>query len=137
MVILKQKSNFILGLYDSVLAISAIFIGIQMIQSNSGIFAEYPTEWLFKLPFNSWVQPGIIAILLFGAGNIFSAVMCFKNSFNMSWLSSALVGLLLLICVIAQVIILGEWYWPSVEFFVAGIIQIIISGYVLSTRKKS
>ena len=137
MVILKQKSNFILGLYDSVLAISAIFIGIQMIQSNSGIFAEYPTEWLFKLPFNSWVQPGIIAILLFGAGNIFSAVMCFKNSFNMSWLSSALVGLLLLICVIAQVIILGEWYLPSVEFFVAGIIQIIISGYVLSTRKKS
>ncbi len=134
---MKQKSNFILGLYDSVLAISAIFIGIQMIQSNSGIFAEYPTEWLFKLPFNSWVQPGIIAILLFGAGNIFSAVMCFKNSFNMSWLSSALVGLLLLICVIAQVIILGEWYLPSVEFFVAGIIQIIISGYVLSTRKKS
>lgn len=134
---MKQKSNFILGLYDSVLAISAIVIGIQMIQSNSGIFAEYPTEWLFKLPFNSWVQPGIIAILLFGAGNIFSSVMCFKNSFNMSWLSSALVGLLLLICVIAQVIILGEWYLPSVEFFVAGIIQIIISGYVLSTRKKS
>ncbi|WP_242835322.1 hypothetical protein [Ruminiclostridium papyrosolvens] len=137
MVILKQKSNIILGIYDLVLGITAIVIGIQMIQSNSGIFSEYPTEWLFKLPFNSWVQPGIIAILLFGAGNIFSAIMCLNDSFNMSWLSSALVGLMLLICVIAQVTILGEWYLPSVEFFAAGIIQIFISGYALTTRKIS
>ena len=134
---MKQKSNIILGLYDLVLAIAAIAIGIQMIQSNSGIFSEYPKEWLAKLPFNSWVQPGIIAILLFGAGNIFSAIMCLKNSFNISWLSSSLVGLVLLICVIAQVTILGEWYLPSVEFFVAGIIQILISGYALTTRRIS
>ncbi len=134
---MKQKSNIILGLYDLVLAIAAIAIGIQMIQSNSGIFSEYPKEWLAKLPFNSWVQPGIIAILLFGAGNIFSAIMCLKNSFNISWLSSALVGLMLLICILAQVTILGEWYLPSVEFFVAGIIQILISGYALTTRRIS
>ncbi len=137
MVILKQKSNIILGLYDSVLAISAIVIGIQMVQSNSGIFAEYPTEWLFKLPFNSWVQLGIIAIVVFGTGNAFSAIMCFKSSSNMPWLSSALVGLILLVCIIAQVMILGEWYLPSVEFFAAGIIQIILSGYALATRKVS
>ncbi len=134
---MKQKSNIILGLYDLVLAIAAIAIGIQMIQSNSGIFSEYPKEWLAKLPFNSWVQPGIIAILLFGAGNIFSTIMCLKNSFNISWLSSALVGLMLLICILAQVTILGEWYLPSVEFFVAGIIQILISGYALTTRRIS
>ncbi|ACL77707.1 hypothetical protein Ccel_3419 [Ruminiclostridium cellulolyticum H10] len=134
---MKQKSNMILGLYDLVLAIAAIVIGLQMLQSNSGIFSEYPKEWLYKLPFTSWVQPGIIAILLFGAGNIFSAIMCFKNSFNMSWLSSALVGLMLLLCVITQVTILGEWYLPSVEFFAAGVIQIFISIFALATRKFS
>lgn len=134
---MNKKSTIILGLYDLFLAIAAIFIGIQMLQSNSGIFSEYPTEWLCKLPFNSWVQPGIIAILVFGAGNIFSSIMCLKNSPNKFWLSSALVGFLLLICVIAQVTILGEWYLPSVEFFVAGILQIILSGCVLSSKKIS
>ncbi len=134
---MKQKSHIILGLYDLVLAIIAVATGILMLQSNSGIFSEYPTEWLLKLPFSSWTLPGIIGILMFGAGNIFSAIMCLKSSSNISWLPSALVGLILLVCVIAQVTILGEWYLPSVELFAAGIIQIFISGYVLTTKKTS
>ncbi|HEX2926746.1 MAG TPA: hypothetical protein VHP38_10920 [Ruminiclostridium sp.] len=132
---LKRRNNIVLGLYDLVLAAGAIITGIQMVMANSGIFSEYPQEWLSKLPFHSWVSPGIIAILLFGTGNILSAFLSLKNSFTLSWLSSAVTGLLLLVCIIAQVIILGEWYLASIELFIAAMIQIILSGYVLSTRR--
>lgn len=132
---MKQKNYIVLGVYDLLMAAGAIIIGIQMIMSKSGIFTEYPQEWLSKLPFHSWVAPGFIAILLFGAGNLLSGFLSLKNSFHMSWLLSALEGVLLLICVIAQIKILGEWYLASAEFFAVGMIQLLLSGYVLLTKK--
>jgi len=123
---LKIRIN-LLGIYDLILALGAIYTGVLMLRGY-GIFVEYPKEWLTIVPFESWVIPAIIAIVVFGIGNIISAIFSFIKESNKSWVFSAIMGGIFLISLIAQVIILGECYLATVEFFIFSIIQLFLSG---------
>lgn len=131
----KLKKN-LLGIYDLILSFGAIYIGVMMISSSSGIFIEYPKEWLSILPFKSWVVPGIIAIIVFGLGNLVSAIFSFGKESNMQWLMSAVMGWIFLIGTIVQVIILGEWYMATVQFLVFSVIQLGLSANVFLDCRK-
>jgi len=126
----------VLGMYDLILALSAIYIGVMMVSSNKGIFIEYPHEWFPKIPFESWFIPGIIAIVLFGLGNIIAAIFSFKKENSKSWLASAIIGGILFISIISQMIILGETYLATVELLILSIMQICICGYVFNGYRK-
>lgn len=132
---LKIRIN-LLGIYDLILALGAVFIGVMMASSSSKIFSDYPKEWLSKVPFESWFIPGIIAIFIFGLGNIIAAIFSFTKNKN-SWVISAIMGGIFFISIVAQVIILGEWYMPTVEFFIFSVIQLWLSGYAFSSYKKT
>jgi len=131
-----KKSTLALGIYDSFLALGAIFSGFLMLGSSKGIFSEYPIEWLSKLPFHSWVVPGLIAIILFGIGNIVAASFSFRGKNNKSWFASAIIGGILLISVLCQVMVLGKWYLATVEFLVLAIVQLILSGLSLLVMER-
>ena len=107
-----------------------------MVTSRNRIFVEYPEEWLTKVPFKSWVIPGIIAIILFGFGNFLSAVIILKNRNDKPWLMSAIMGGILLVSLIAQVLILSEWYLVTLQLLILSIIQVCLSGYVFLGYKK-
>jgi membrane protein YdbS with pleckstrin-like domain len=126
----------LLGSYDLVMAIGAIYMGTLMIRSGSGIFLTYPEEWLNKVPFTSWVVPGIIAILLFGLGNLAAAAMAFFYHSDRAWVTSGIMGMIFFVGLVAQVIILGEWYLVTLEFFIFSIIQLALSLNVLLYDKK-
>ncbi|MGB4661624.1 MAG: hypothetical protein WBI07_20795 [Mobilitalea sp.] len=127
----------LLGVYDLVLSFGAIIIGAMMISSSNEIFMEYPKEWLSKVPFENWVVPGIIAIIIFGLGNTIAAILCFRKESNKSWIVSSVMGGILSISLVAQVIILGEWYLATVQFFALSIIQLSLSGTVFSGDRRS
>ena len=129
-------SEKLLGIYDLILALGAIFIGVMMVISNNGMFIEYPKEWLSKLPFESWVIPGIIATVLFGLGNIVAAIPSFRKENKKSWFVSAIMGGILFMSIVAQIIILGEWYLATVEILILSIIQLGLSGYTFAYYKR-
>ncbi len=131
-----KKRNYLLGFYDLVLSFGAVFTGVMMVSSSSGVFIQYPKEWLSKVPFKSWVIPGIIVILVFGLGNIISAVISFRKSSNKPWVMSTIMGGIFFVSIIAQVIILGEWYMATLQFLIISIIQVCLSGYVFLGYKK-
>ncbi len=133
---LKSRKN-LLGVYDIILCFGAVIIGILMVKSSSGIFSQYPKEWLTKIPFQSWVTPGIIAIVVFGFGNLISAIVSFFIEGNKSWAMSAIMGGIFFVSLVAQIFILGEWYLATVQFFVLSIIQLALSGYVFSCNRKN
>ena len=136
----KMKQNLrkdLLGVYDLILSLGAIYMGISMVRSSSGIFIEYPKEWLSIIPFESWIAPGIIAILIFGLGNIISAIFSFRNESSKSWVMSVIMGCIFFMSLVAQVIILGEWYMATMEFFIFSIIQLCLSGYVFAGYRKN
>ncbi|MBU3158230.1 hypothetical protein KPL37_00390 [Clostridium frigoris] len=115
-----------LGIYDLVLAVGAIYMGVMMISSNNGVFTEYPKEWLSKFPFENWILPGIIAVVLFGLGNIIAAILSFRKGNSKFWLPSAIMGGLLFLSIITQVIVIGECYMATVEFLILSIIQLYL-----------
>ncbi|MBU3185340.1 hypothetical protein [Clostridium estertheticum] len=121
----KIKIN-LLGFYDLDLALSAIYIGGMMISSRGGVFTQYPKEWLSKVPFDNWIAPGIITIVLFGLGNIIAAILSFRKWNSKFWVVSVIMGVLLFISIITQVIVLGEWYMATVEFLILSIGQLCL-----------
>lgn len=125
----------VLGIYDLFLAIGAILLGVQMITSVSGtIFEPYPGSWASNLPFDSWVMPGVLAIVIFGLGNIVAAVLSFKRKRNSSWYASAIMGALFLFGLAYQYIAVGETYIVTGPFLILGIVQLCLSGYVFLTQ---
>ncbi|WP_228548243.1 hypothetical protein [Sporosarcina obsidiansis] len=128
-----------LSIYDLLLATGAIWIGTQMVMSRSGtIFAEeYPDSWASRLPFDSWMMPGILAIVIFGLGNIIAAVCSYKNNHKNSWVASAIMGTVFFFGLIFQRIILEESYIVTNPFLALSVIQLCLSGYVFLGYKKA
>lgn len=134
---MKQKmSKILLGIYDLFLALGAIYTGIMMVSGN-GIFGEYPNEWISIVPFENWVIPGIIAIVVFGIGNIISAVVSLREKSSKPWHASAIMGGIFFVSLVAQILVLGEVYLATVEFFVLSIIQLCLCGYVFLSYRKN
>lgn len=134
MALLTRKN--LLAVYNIVLSIGAIQTGILMIQSNSGVFTEYPKEWIGKIPFNNWVVPGVIVFMIFGLGNLAAAITVFLKNDYFIWITSAGMGALLFISIFVQRCILGEWYMPDNFFFIISVIQLYVSyiGYIKSRK---
>jgi len=120
-------------MYDLLLSLTFIIIGVLMISSRYGIFAEeFPKEFLSVLPFDSWFIPGIISIIVFGIGNIIAFIFSFLKKDNPHSLS-LIMGSILFICMVLQVIIQREWYLATVQFIVLSIVQIALSTETLWT----
>lgn len=132
-----KRKLMLLGLYDLLLSAGAFITGILMFRSTSGIFNEYPKEWLSKLPFDSWVAIGIISIVIFGFGNLISSIAVFLNISKKPWLFSTVMGGLLLCGMVLQRVILGEWYLATLEFIIISIVQISLSIYGLLYSRRN
>lgn len=132
----QNMGKALLGIYDLFLSLGAIYTGIMMVLGN-GIFAEYPYEWMPIVPFENWVIPGIIAIVVFGLGNIISAIFSLREKSNKSWHASAIMSVIFFVSLVVQVLVLREVYLATVEFFVLSIIQLCLCGYVFSSYKKN
>ena len=120
----------ILGIYNLALAIGAIKIGISMAR-GSGIFAEYPAEWLGKIPLAGWVPIGIMGITIFGIGNIIAAIGAFSRGRARPWLISVFMGGFFLISIIYFRYVLGEWYLATSQFLILSILQLVLCIYVI------
>jgi hypothetical protein len=129
----KTKRIF-LGIYNLILSVGAIGVGRLMILSNYGIFIEFPKEWLTKVPFTSWVIPGIVVIIIFGLGNMIASILCFCCDSYAYLVVSTGMGIALLFSVISMGLILGEWYLANIELIVIGLVQLILCSIRISSR---
>ncbi|MHA6261518.1 hypothetical protein ACXYMX_16785 [Sporosarcina sp. CAU 1771] len=135
---MRKIGAIVLGIYDLFLAMGAIWLGVQMITSSNGTFFAdpYPDSWVSNLPFDSWVMPGILAVVIFGLGNIIAAVLSFKKEHNSSWYASAVMGVVFLFGLAYQYIAVGEMYIVTGPFLIIGIVQLCLSGYVFWSYRK-
>ncbi len=126
---MKQKSRMILlGSFDLLMALGAGYAGLLMLTGKQ-VFAEYPAQWLGKLPFDGWLIPGILAIGLFGIGNGIASAYCFRQDGRFASIISTLMASLLLLCLICQIALVGEWTLASVELMLLSILQACMGLY--------
>ncbi len=126
---MKQRSRMILlGAFDLIMALGAGYAGLLMLTGKQ-VFAEYPAQWLGKLPFDGWLIPGILAIAFFGIGNGFASAYCFKQAPRSSGIISIFMASLLFVCLTFQIALVGEWTLASVELMLLSIVQACMSFY--------
>lgn len=130
-----KVSRVILGCYDLFLATGAIYNGSKMVL---GLWwgGEWPGEWIGRVPFKSWFWPGIIAVVIFGLGNLFAAYYSIYKA-DKSWLPSLFMGIVFLVSLIISIRVLGEVYLATGMFIILSIIQLILTIIsVISLKKK-
>lgn len=138
----KVVSN-VLSIYDLFLATGAIWLGLLMIISKSGtIFAEpYPESWARNVPIDSWVMLAVLAIVIFGLGNIMAAILSFKKTRHSSWYASTAMGSVFLIGLAYHYMAVGETYLlVSGPFLLFGVVQLCLSlsgCFFISNRPES
>lgn len=134
---MKQKSRMILlGSFDLLMALGAGYAGLLMLTGKQ-IFAEYPAQWLGKLPFESWLIPGVLAIGLFGMGNGIASASCFKQAPRNTGIMSVFMASLLLLFLSLQIALVGEWTLASVELMLLSILQACMGLYGYLGYRKS
>ena len=119
----NSKMKIVLMIYDLFLALGAIYEGFRMVL---GRYGEYPLEWLGRVPFKSWVIPGIIAIVFYGLGNLLSGIFTFTKE-SKGIMLSFIIGLIFLVSLIISIRVLGDLYLATGEFIILSIIQILLS----------
>jgi hypothetical protein len=125
---MKSKTRkYLLGIFDLAFAIGAIYTGYLMVYTEYGVFDQYPEEWVGVLPFHNWIIPGILAIIIFGIGNMIASVLCFLEKFMRYWVASAVMGGVLLLTMLFLSIILKEYYLATLELILLAMLQLLLS----------
>ena len=119
----NNKMKIVLITYDLFLALGAIYQGLRMVL---GRYGEYPPEWLDRVPFTSWITPGIIAIIFYGLGNLLAGVFTFIKG-NKGIAISFIMGVIFLVSLLISIRVLGDVYLATGEFIILSIIQILLS----------
>ncbi|MEN8078728.1 hypothetical protein ABFP60_17310 [Clostridioides difficile] len=118
--------NKVLGVYDLFLAMGAIYYGSLMVSGLWWQGEKFPDVWIDKVPFRSWFWPGVIAIVVYGIGNIISGIYTFSKE-GKGWIASGVMGVFFFISVIASLYVLQEGYLATFQFIVLSIFQITLS----------
>ena len=125
---MKGRINrIILGGYDLVLAAGAIYNGLIMVSGKWWGDGEWPDVWIGRIPFTSWVWPGVIAIAVYGLGNLIAAYYSFKKK-EKGWIASGVMGIFFFLSLLASLVVLGEWYLATALFLILSVVQMIFTG---------
>ena len=118
--------NKVLGVYDLFLAIGAIYYGSLMVLGLWWQGEKFPDVWMDKVPFRSWFWPGVIAIVVYGIGNVIAGTYAFSKN-SKGCLASGGMGVFFFISVIASLYVLEEGYLATFQFVILSIFQIALS----------
>lgn len=121
----------VLLLFDG---IGACFGGFQLVVDPTGSSLQFSQEWLntSTSPFQTYLIPGVILLVVNGLGNILVAVMAWIRVNNYQDLV-ILIGTCLSVWIASQMIILQVVHWLQFVYFAIGL-MIVIAG-ILDKRK--
>ncbi len=127
---------YILGFYDLLLAIGAVYMGRELICKEHEVFMKFSHVWLSKLSFEAWILSGVSAILVFGVGNMLASMFCFLKRNHFSWLLSAVMGSILYVTLVIQVFLTRDWQLSTTVYFALSILQFFCCRIVYLGHKK-
>ncbi|MFD1030155.1 hypothetical protein [Metaplanococcus flavidus] len=124
----------IVSSYTLLLSLGAFYYGSLML-SGDGIFADFPPEWVGVMPFNSWMSLALFGMIVFGLGNAGAAIYGFMKKDQKLFVLVIFLGALCFLCAALPIILLGEWYLPLIQLFLASALQMAL-GFIGLIAKK-
>jgi len=130
-----KKIYYLLFALHIFVGLGALYGGLAGIinpQNPLGI----PVEVLKYSPFNNFLIPAIILLVVIGLGNIFSAYM-FRFKSRYQGYISAIFGCALVIWIVVQCIMMQAVAFLHVLYFIIGFIQVALSTLLLMAPPNS
>lgn len=114
------------------IGIGAFVSGILMIIKPDGSLLSLPHDMLNGSPFTSFLVPGLLLLAVNGLGNIFSALLSFKQH-SLAGFAGIFFGLGLVVWLFVQVNMIGGGHWLQYFYFVLGILEICLGILIRET----
>lgn len=115
----QRRTRALLGGFLAFLALNAIGGGWYGLAGAEGV----PTAWLDGSPFDSYVIPSLILLVVVGGSHLFAAVAVFTRA-RIACASAFIAGGVLVIWIVAQVSIIGYVSWLQPAMVLAGMITL-------------
>ena len=108
--------------------LSGILGGIGLVGDPSGKSLQIPLEWLEGSPFNNYLIPGIILLIILGAGPVIVFVGLIRK-LTWAWYGALLISIGLIIWILVEIIIIGYHHRPPLQLIygLTGIIMLFLT----------
>jgi CDP-diglyceride synthetase len=130
---MQNNNSRTLGVYTLLFFIlfqglSGLTGGIGLVLDPSGKSLQIPINWLDNSPFNDYLIPGLILLIVLGA---FPIVTLYRLWFKMkwAWLSALVLGLALIIWIGVEILVVGYQSDPPLQL-IYGLVGLIILALV-------
>lgn len=124
---------YLMGTLLLLIAIGAISAGIGFILKPDGSNLSMSVNLLKDSPFEDFLIPGILLLIINGLGSLLGSFLSFKRHSFASTVTVVL-GFAMVVWIVAQVYWIGLKSFLQPTFFVVGVIEIIL-GFVMYKKK--
>lgn len=122
------------GIIQIIVGVGALYGGVLALSDPSGTSFGMPAEVLKKGPFSSFLIPGLFLLLVIGLGHL-AAFIAARRRLRLHRFISGGAGCILMAWIVIQCYILQMVHYLHVIFFIAGLIESIISTGGISNDK--
>jgi hypothetical protein len=115
--------------------ISGLVGGVGLVIDSAGEFLDLSVDLLIGSPFQTFLVPGLILLVILGIAPMVVSVGLMKRT-RWAWYGSLTLGCALVIWILTQIAIIGYWSDPPLQL-VYGVLGIVLAGLTLlpSVRK--
>ncbi len=113
------------GVLQAVIGAGAAVCGALLIIAPDGRYLQLPLALLKPSPFRDFLVPGLILFLVNGAGNMMSAVLCFRM-LRIAGFSGLFFGFGLIIWIFVQINMIGGGIVLQYLIFAVGILMLLL-----------
>jgi len=134
-VLKSEKSiSIVLGVIQSIVALSAIPSGILLIMQPDGSKLGIPIDLLDAVPFSNFLIPGLFLLFINGLAQGFGALASFLN-YKFYRTLGFILGIVLVLWIIIQVYFINPIHFLQLVYFIFGLAEVIMSINLLNTKK--
>ncbi len=130
----EKYISSILGIVQLLVALLAIPSGTLMLLKPDGSGLGLSLDILQDSPFTNFIIPGLFLFIVNGLAQALAFFSSFKRLSFYRTLGFIL-GILLIIWIMVQIFYIGLTHFLQVIFFFIGIAEVILSVYLLNTKK--
>ncbi len=130
----EKNISSLLGIVQLFVALLAIPSGILMLLEPDGSGLGLSLDILQDSPFTNFIIPGLFLLTVNGIAQGFAAFSSFRQ-FSYYRTLGFILGIILVLWIMVQIFHIGLTHFLQVIFFFIGIAEVILSVYLLNTKK--
>jgi hypothetical protein len=104
--------------------LSGLLGGIGLIVDPTGTLLQIPVEWLDGSPFESYLIPGLVLLLVLGIGPLAVLYGLWRRA-SWAWLGARLVSVALLVWIGVEVLVIGYQPEPPLQL-IYGLLGVVL-----------